>query len=292
MKTGNALTLQQINAIRVIAQTGSATQAAQHLGISQPAVSKLIAKAEADLGLSLLRRETRPLRLTVEGALVARHGQDLDRILTTLSERLEAMRAGQAGSVRVGSFGPTASTRLLPGLLSGFSKKYPAIEVRLTEAPDQQTQADLQTGVLDVAVLANPSDGLDCIPLAVDQLVAIVPEGSDLADKARITAKDLQPWPFIMTLAGSEPVIRDWFAADGGRPGTRHSIQQTHSILALVACNMGCSIVTSQSLPEILTGVKAIPLSPEQENDICLVRLPAAAPSQAAQLFWDYVKRV
>lgn len=288
----NEISFLLMQILALIDETGSVSKTAVALELTQSAVSKALSRAEAALDLRLVQRESRPLRLTLEGQLIADSAKPIDLSLKELHERLIQLHDGHAGLVRVGSFGPTASTKILPQLCARFSKKYPSIIIQIEESADQQTHKDLVDGRVDVAVLADVSDEFDLITLAEDHLVAVINRSSDLAKQPNISPKDLSTSPFIMTLAGSEPAILHWFRQAGHVPDIRHRVQQINSILALVKANMGHAIVTSNSLPENLDGVCIRPLAPSFPRDIYLVKKPGMSRSKAVDFFWEFASRV
>ncbi|NRB17730.1 MAG: LysR family transcriptional regulator [Rhodobacteraceae bacterium] len=280
-----------LRALQSLQTTGSVSQTAVALGVTQSAVSRSISKYEKAIGLQLLRRGVRPLTLTEEGLLVAAHAAEIDRSIRTLSERLETLKQGKEGAVRIGSFGPSASSQILPALLAKFARRYPGISVSILEGSDDRTRKDLVNGNVDIAVLGDRIDEFDAIPIATDQLVALVLDGSPLSLKPAIAALDLMDAPFVMTLAGSEPVIEKWFEAGAITPNVKHRIQQTHSILALVRAGMGTAIVTSLSLPKDLRGVVVKPLLLMPTRKIYFVKKPISVSSKAVSVFWDFLSR-
>lgn len=277
-----------LRALKYLEVNGSVSKTAAILGLTQSAVSRAIANYEKSIGLELLRRDTRPISLTEEGLLVANHALEIDRSVSTLLERLTAVRAKNSGTVRVGSFGPTASANILPKLLVRFARQYPNFSVSIQEGPDDVIRSDLIKGNLDMAILADPIDDFDAISVAEDRLVALVPKRSSLAEKPEINATDLTTDPFIMPLAGSEPSILDWFQKSNVEPNIKHRIQQTHSILALVRAELGNSIVTSLSLPKEIQGVRTKPLSLSFDREIFLAKKPSSPRSNAAAVFWAF----
>ena len=280
-----------LRALKSIERTGSVSKTAIELGLTQSAVSRSIATYEKTLGLNLLRRDTRPLTLTEEGELVVSHAVEIDRSIVTLNERLQAVKQNKAGTITIGSFGPTASTHLLPSLLAQFTRMHPEISISIQEQPDNNTRLALINENVDVAVLSELTEEFDAIPIAADQLVALVPKGSSLYSQSSVSPCELEKTPFIMTLAGSEPLILDWFHREGVQPNIRHRIQQTNSILALVKKGFGNAIVTSLSLPHGLEGVKAVPLYPTTERQIYLVKKHGSTRSNATALFWAFVEK-
>ena len=282
--------LTALYALKSLVDTGSISHTALELGITQSAVSRSIASLEKMVGLTLVRRGIRPLSLTEEGQVVVTHAHDVIQTLVSLEDRLAALRRNKAGSVRIGSFGASASTRILPPILMEFATRYPAITVNIHEAGDADTLANLQSDFVDMAVIADPGEDYDIIPLAQDKLVALVPERSQLAKQNQISPQQLLIEPFIMTLGGSEPAITSWFGQEIENLNITQRIIQTHSILALVQNGLGNAIVAALSLPEETPGITRIPLSNAPNTDIVLARKPLEPRSKAAGLFWDYVE--
>lgn len=287
----NDPSLSVLRALQNIQSTGSMSQAALALRVTQSAVSRSISKYENAIGLQLLRRDVRPLTLTHEGQLVVTHAAEIDRSIQALNKRLKNLKKGREGVVRIGSFGPSASTRILPALLARFVQRYPGISFSILESSDEMTRNDLVNGIVDVAVLGSPVDDFDAIPIAADHLVALVQERSPLSSQAAIAPADLMGEPFVMTLAGSESAIMRWFESAKVTPDIRHRIQQTHSILALVREGMGTAIVTSLSLPEHLQGVSVKSLRSMPKQDIFMVKKPISANANAVNVFWDFLDR-
>jgi DNA-binding transcriptional LysR family regulator len=280
-----------LRALQSIRETGSVSKTAHVLGVTQSAISRSISKYEKAIGLQVLRRDARPLNLTEEGLLVVAHAAEIDRSIRTLDDRLRALRQGKEGVVRIGSFGSSATSRILPALLTKFAKRYPGISVSIVEGSDERTREDLLQGNVDVAVLGDPVDDVDAIPIATDELVALMPEGSALCARSYISPADLDNMPFIMTLAGSEPIILDWFKDAGTFPNIKHRIQQTHSILSLVRAGMGVAVVTSLSLPDTHPDITIKPLRPTTKRQIHVVKKAGPANSKAVGIFWGFLDR-
>ena len=281
-----------LRALQSIHETGSVSLTANALGVTQSAISRSIGKYEKAIGLQMLRRDTRPMKLTQEGLLVVAHAIEIDRSIQILGDRLKALRQGKDGVVRIGSFGSSATSRILPDLLTKFAKLYPGIIVSIVEGSDERTRADLVQGNVDIAVLGDPIEDFDAIPIASDELIALIPDGSPFSVRPDISPTDIDNTPFIMTLAGSEPLILEWFETSGISPNIKHRIQQTHSILELVRVGMGVAIVTSLSLPGTYHGVITKPLRPSTKRQIHLVMKQGGPTSKAVDVFWDFLGRM
>lgn len=270
-----------------VAQTGNLTEAARACGVSQPAASKAIAKAEAQSGLALLRRDRRPLSLTAEGRILTDYAQRQSDMARAVHHVLEESRVRGRGVVRIASFGPSASTRILPGLVAAATRRHPMLSVEISESPDQLSLQALRDGLVDFAIaVEDDAADLEMIVLARDQMVALVPSGDPLAQVATVDAATLSRRDFILTKGGSEPLVRAWFARTGHEPNVRHGIQQITSILAMVRAGMGVSMIAEMAVPETHAGVAVVPLTPEQPRTICLARRQGSFASHAAKLLW------
>lgn len=281
--------LAMARALALIEETGSVSEAARVLGITQPAVSKGIAQLEKRFAVALLVRGARPLLLTEEGQALAAYARQADLLQDRALGHLQDMRRDRAGSVRLGSFGSSASFHILPRLLGAFGRRYPAIGVEILEFPDEELQAVLRDGGVDAAILSDPDkDDLDILPLVSDELVALVPDSHRLAGRPALRAEDLCADPFILTKGGSAPLVEKWFATAGHAPRVAHTILQVNSILALVRAGLGVSIIARLALPPQPDDVKVLPLLPVAPRSIVLARLNRTHRSRAVQSFWQF----
>src|SRR6478736_4529027 len=108
-------------ALAAIARTRSFSQAAAELGYAQSAVSQQIATLERSVGHKLVERPggPRPVSLTAAGEVLLRHAAHITARLSAAKADLDALAAGESGSLRIGTF-QSASARLLPPTLSSF----------------------------------------------------------------------------------------------------------------------------------------------------------------------------
>jgi DNA-binding transcriptional LysR family regulator len=116
-----------------IGQTCNLTEAARACGISQPAASKAIARAEAQAGVALVRRDRRPLTLSAEGRILADYARRQEDLARAAQRALEECRTQGRGLVRIASFGASASTHILPGLIAALARRYPMLRVEISE---------------------------------------------------------------------------------------------------------------------------------------------------------------
>ena len=244
------MTFGQLEIFVVVAEWGGFTLAAQQLGISQSAVSHALKKLEDDLGVSLIERNKSQAKLTVAGVRLLPRAREILGLSETIRQEAADMRGVQLGSLRIGSFGPTSSLRLLPEILDVYRKEFPNIEVHIDEGNDGQVVQWLQERRVDVGFVVLPDERFDTVALIEDQIVALLPKVNPLAKKEKICLQDLATFPFILTQAGSAQLIYKLFASEDLTPDIRYRTTQLMSTIALVAKGEGVALVAEQALPQ------------------------------------------
>src|SRR5438067_1523906 len=126
----NDLTLRQLEMFCTTVRLGSFTQAAELLEVGQPAVSQHVAALERLLGIALVARVGRGVRLTEAGQLVADYGGRILRLTEQLHEGVSDLRGLATGRLVVGA-GQTPGDYVLPAMLGTFQRQYPGISVEL-----------------------------------------------------------------------------------------------------------------------------------------------------------------
>lgn len=276
-----------LHALPVIEHLQSISAAAANLGVSQPAVSRAIATLEKHLGVPVLRRGRLPMTLTDEGARLAEFARREALLLADALRDVEDARRLRTGTIRIGSFGASASTRILPDLIAGFAKLHPHVAIEVREIGDKGMAQALRDGVVDVALLVDPDgDTFEVAYLATDQLIALLP--GDVGPS--VTARALAKMPFVMTKGGSEPLIRRWFARSGQVPDVRHEVQQISSILAFVRAGLGVAVIAELALPDDHHGIHVVPLAPPAPRQVVLARARTTPRTPSADAFWLYVE--
>src|SRR5438128_7812483 len=150
--------LRHLAALQAVAEEGSFGRAAARLGYTQSAVSQQIATLERLVGLRLIERPggPRPVSLTEAGRILLRHAEAIDARLRAAKADMDALSAGRAGRLRVGTF-QSVGTRVLPTLLRRFSETHPQVEIFLQESADEDDLLELvERGELDLSFSTLP----------------------------------------------------------------------------------------------------------------------------------------
>ena len=194
--------LREIRYFAQVARAGSFSRAASELRIAQPALSRKVRQLEQELGVDLLVRHGRGVRLTEAGATFLEDAEAIDKLVRETGARARTQGVAPAGHVALG-VPPAAGLRLVPPLIARFREDWPQVSLHVREGISSSLQEWLLDRRIDVAVLYNPPplDAFETTPILADRVVVIGPGGRRGArergrDSFRI--RDLAGLPLIM----------------------------------------------------------------------------------------------
>ncbi len=287
------MTLTQLEIFSLVAEVRGFTLAAHRLGISQSAVSHAMKALEQELGVELLRRHQSSVELSDIGEQLLLRARAMLGLANTLRQEAADARGMKSGTLRIGSFGPTSSIKLLPTILRRYREAHPGIEVHIDEGPDRQVTQWLEERRIDIGFVVLPQDRLDTFALIEDQMVALLPVGHPLAARSALTLKDLCDAPFVLTEAGSSALVSRLFMAARLQPNIRYRCSQLLSTLDTVSRGDAITIVAEGSLPEEATPryVKK-PLLPAVQRQVGLAVLDQRQASPATLAFIEVATRM
>ncbi len=155
------------------------TRAARVLGVTQPALSAALKKLETEVGSALLDRTGRGVELTDAGRAFLRHAEEALAAADRGVASVRQLAGLEVGSIRIGG-GATATTYLLPAVVSAVRKLYPGLRYYVRETGSSATAAAVVSGELDLGIVTLPvpaamASELMQIPLVEDELRLIVP---------------------------------------------------------------------------------------------------------------------
>lgn len=247
------ITFRQIDAFKTVVQTGTVTETARMLGISQPAVSRLISDLETEVGFQLFERSGRNLKATPEALLLV---EEVRRALSGLEQiklTASAIRRFKHAQLRLIST-PAFSTLIAPQLIRKFAERRPeamvSLEIQSTDvAVEWMVSQNFDFGIAP-ATLVNPATRSH--PLTRTRSVCVFPRGHRLAGRKRIGLADLDGESFVSYLPDSQFrfEVDELFKKSGVERVLQYEARTTDAICRLVAEGLGVSlIVTMGSLP-------------------------------------------
>jgi DNA-binding transcriptional LysR family regulator len=190
-------TLEQVRTFVAVAETEHVSKAAAALFLTQGAVTQQLRHFEAALGLQLMERAGRGVRLTDAGKALATACRAALRSVEMVEDTARSMKALESGSLDVGA-SPTCASYYLPSRLATFSARYPAVRLTLTVEASAAIGALVLAGALDCAVIeGEPGSELVAVVLARDEMVLVAHVDHPLSRLRRVTPAHLSKYRFL-----------------------------------------------------------------------------------------------
>ena len=289
----------QLAAFCAVVERKSFSQAAERLGVTQPAVSLQVRSLEKRLGRRLLDRSGRRVEPTEAGAALYRSAQRMLQLEEQLVDELQAAGGGElGGTLHVGaSTGP--SSTVVPVLLCEFQRANPGVSVSLSisdtqSVVDRVAERELELGVVGAA---RRHRGVVFEPFFRDEVVLAVPPGHAFADRT-VSLEQLREQPLIVMQegAGVRQVIEDELRRAGVRlrdlePKLELGLQE--SVKAAVLAGYGVTFISRAAIAADLAAgtlatarVKGL----DPARDISIVRSAGRSPTRAAEAFLDFAR--
>lgn len=249
----------ELHAFESAARTGSISNAARELSLTQSAVSRQIKTLEERLGLELFVREKQSIRLTLAGQSYARDIREALRRVSTASLNIRANPLG--GTLNLGIL-PTFGTRWLAARLPRFVARYPGININFFTRP---TPFDFNLDSIDAAIHFGKAEwpGAATSPLFSE---SVLPVGSPslLAQHEFRAPQDVRKAPLLILLSRPDAWER-WLEGQGTQPDGIHGMMfDLFEMLIRAARNgLGLALVPTFLVEEELAAGLLVPALPE-----------------------------
>jgi len=272
----------QLQYALLLSATGSFSQAAEKLGISQPAFSKQILSLEKELGIPLFRRDSTAVTLTPAGEVFIREARELVLCSDRLQRQMERFRAGEEGRLTIG-ISQFRGLSMMPRVIEALHAVYPQVQVDLRETTTDVLRQEAAEGKYDFAVVNLPVNEceLEAIPMEPDTLVLAVPES--LLPLSGHTAEDpiarlgkCASLPFVAPHQGQalRQVTDGLFARAGILPKITLEATYLTSVWELVKAGLGAAVLPLQ----LAEG--------KDSHKICLFPLPDSGYSRQSAVIY------
>jgi DNA-binding transcriptional LysR family regulator len=288
------LNLNHLRVFRSVSETNSITEAARRLNISQPAASKQLAELEAHLGVMLLERRPRGVRLTAAGEVLSRHARRLFREEEAAEAALEALLGLELGHVSLAA-STTIGSYIVPAVFGELHAAHPKVELELEIGNAARVEELVLGGERDLGLSEGvpASESLRVEVFTYDTMVLIAAPTHPLVGQASsgpIPAQALEGVPFLVRERGSgtREVVEAALERRGLRVAPVMSLGSTEAIKNAVAQGLGVALVSSLTLElELSSGhLVAIPLGDLSiRRALHLLTLEGKPPSPAAAEF-------
>lgn len=261
--------LRHLRYFAAVAEAENISRAALKCHISQPAMSRQIRDLEEELGVPLLGRSAKSVRLTDAGRVFLTEAR---AVLQRADEAVKAVRAaasGGRGELHVG-YAPTLTARIMPSALRAFQRAMPGVRVRLHDLSTEEMLAGLRDGKLHLAMTARPVAvalrALRFEELMRDRLRLAVAPGHPLARRRVVTLDEAIREPFLAYSRKEYPdyheLLAAVFAKHKARPRIAEELDGVSSLIPAIEAGHGVAL-----MPESLACIagprlKLLPLTP------------------------------
>lgn len=274
------------------AELGNITRAAEELGYTQSAVSRIIADLEREWGAMLMTRNRSGVVLTSAGTALLPRIRAVCNADRELSEQIAALHGLTVGTIRVGTFN-SFSVHCLPQIMKSFLERYPDIRFEIvTHIEYREIEDWVAAGHVDCGFVALPSAlELDTIPLRRDQHMAVLPVDHPLAEAESYPVSRFGEDPFIKLEDDRDREILRIFERYHIRPNIRYAVNDDYAAMTMVESGLGVSVLTELVLQRNPYRIVTKPLDPPQYREVGLAVRDRKTASPATTRFLSHVAK-
>lgn len=245
--------IRQLKYFVAVANTRNFTRASEQLHIAQPPLSRQIQLLEGELGVQLIMRNTRPLKLTEAGRVFYEQALQILNRLDQLKTTTQQIGLSQRQRLSIGFVASTLYGGL-PKLVRQLRQHYPDVDIQLVELTSMQQLAALKSGRIDVGLgrIRSNDASVARTVLREERLALAIPLGSPLAASDKdISLKVLNGQTLIIYPKEPRPSFADHILhllhERAIRPSDIHEVREIQAALGLVAAESGLCLVPSSA---------------------------------------------
>jgi DNA-binding transcriptional LysR family regulator len=259
--------LEDMRLFATVVEHTSLNRAAERLNVSQPALSRRIARLETELGVQLFRRIGKRLELTAAGQLTYEFALELRRFHGAYLQKLSAFKSDESPMVTIGASLTTLQSTL-PDWITAMTEKHPSLEIKAVTGKSHEIAALVKDRKVDFGLVASAVDddpAITSLPLFDDHLMLVLPRTFFILEKTQLEMSDLNGLPMILFAPGTwyRTLTDDLFRRYGVKPNVQMEIDSFEAIVRLLAaCRAGTLLPKSYVRPQLL-----------EDNDLYVVRV-------------------
>ncbi|MDH0496188.1 LysR family transcriptional regulator [Comamonas aquatica] len=245
--------IRQLKYFIAVANTRNFTRASEQLHIAQPPLSRQIQLLEQELGVQLLLRNSRPLRLTEAGRVFYEQALQITNRLDQLKSTTQQIGLNQRQTLSIGFVASTLYGGL-PALVRKLRQHYPDLDIQLVELTSMQQIAALKSGRIDIGFgrIRSNDAAVTRIVLREERLVLALPPSSPLAAEAcQLSLKAVHGQKLIIYPKEPRPSFADHILSllrdQSIRPSEIHEVREIQTALGLVAAESGLCLIPASA---------------------------------------------
>lgn len=247
---------EELHVFSVIVEQSSMNKASALLNLSQPALSRKLAKLEDEIGAQLFRRIGKRLELTRIGQLTYEYAVELRQLHRNYLQTVSEFTATGRTSLTIGASLTTLQTTL-PDLIQLLTSTHPEYDIKAITGKTHEIISYVREHKVDIGIVASSIDdpSLRCVPLFDDHLLLVVPRGHVMTEKGTLYVQDLNGLPMILFSKGTwyRILTDELFDKHGISPDVRMEIDSFEAILRLLhTCRAGTLLPKSYMREQLL----------------------------------------
>ena len=284
------MSLQKYTALLKTVELGSISLAAEQMGYTQPAVSRMITDLEAEWNVELLRRSRAGLEASAVCLQLLPILRSIQADCEALNFTIAEIHGAHSGLVRVGAFTSVADM-WIPDLLKTFQQQFPNIEFDLINMESYaEIESSIRHGRIDCGFVRMPTvNDLQVHFLMRDELVAVLPPDHPYADAPVFPVAKLEGAPFIKLREKVDFEVSHFLDSIPYHPKLSYEVSSDHTVLSMVECGLGMTITHSLIANNPRYNVICKRFDIGQHRDIAIATAKNVRLASTTKLFVDHV---
>lgn len=239
---------------KTIVEEGNITSAAKKLRMAQPPLSHQLKLFENELGVKLIERGSRKVKVTDAGKILYKRAKQILDLTDTTIKEIDDFQSGLKGTLSIGTVS-SSGTALLTTRLINFHKTFPKVRFEIHEGNTYELIELLTSGIIEVAIVRTPfnSDGFECIYLDDEPMIAVTESSFDFkCEEETINFSELKDQPLII-YRRFEKIISSICHSEGFEPQVFCINDDARTTLLWAAAGLGVAIVPKSALNLVMS---------------------------------------
>lgn len=295
MRNLNSMNLMHFAAFRAVLLTGTVSAAAEILGRSQPAVSRILDRLEHDLGLTLFDRRKGAITPTAEAYLLLEEVERMHNALDSLRSSAERILDGENRSIHVAVL-PAIGNTLLPDVVAEFARLHPSTRVSLSVRMSASIEEWAAGGQVDFGIAELPMrrSGFSAETFSDAPYLSVMPKDHPLATREVLTPEDLSKHPIVSwsDFVPMRSLLEQAMNAHGLRLETTYQTNLSATALAMVRNGMGIGLIDPFTAVKLTdASVRVIPFLPRIPFHLVMLTPHGRSKNPVAQAFLEVLSQ-
>lgn len=289
--------IRQLKYFIEVAKQEHISLAAESLHIAQSAVSRQIGNLEAELGVQLLEREGRNIKLTHIGKLFAEQAMIAIKAIENAKQLIDEYINPEHGTIRIG-FPSSLASNTLPRIISAFKKNHPDVQFHLRQGSYHFLTEGVKKREIDLAFIgpvptSDPDVQSDIF--FIERFVAVLPDTHPLAGQKKLSLQNLEKESFVLFPNGFvlRKIVEEACNLAGFQPIVSCEGEDLDTIKGLVSAGIGITLLPELFLSDNLPTrtVKVVIDQPDVRRTVGLITPKHRDLSPSEKLFYEFVKK-